>query len=277
MEQLGVAKLGREGVRAAKRAEGIGVPDGAFVHSQQFSEWVTDRLGARLAADGGMSLPALLELFGEFWIEQTLANPSFGAFLRSQGRSVREFMAKMDDFHLMLKNEMPGLQAPSFRCSSRSPSQPWEEDPERMASYESMVSDDGGASCDGGDRDERERTEREEDFMLHYWSVRPGLVPFVQGCVRKVARQLFDTEAVVEVQHQTSAKHINYTLFRVTTSRHPAAPAPHAVPTSQPEASVSAVGVVSLPPDISVAEEQEEQEGAGGAGGAGGAASSFMC
>lgn len=117
-----------------------GVEEEVFVANQGYADEVTYRLVD--AAARVLELPAeqVLHAFGEYWILET-ARVGYGAMMRAGGKSLREFLVNLPNFHTRVSMIFPHLQPPRFACSEVS----------------------------------------EHSLKLHYHTHRAGLLPFVLG------------------------------------------------------------------------------------------------
>ncbi|XP_068701770.1 guanylate cyclase soluble subunit beta-1-like isoform X4 [Montipora foliosa] len=88
----------------------------------------------------------------------------YDRILKVLGRNLRDFLCNLDALHDHLATIYPGMEAPSFRCTETS---------------------------DG-------------TLLLHYYSKRQGLEHIVIGLVKAVAKDMLNTEVVVNVQQSRS-------------------------------------------------------------------------
>ncbi|MBS0656922.1 MAG: heme NO-binding domain-containing protein [Verrucomicrobia bacterium] len=120
--------------------EKAGVDDELFVTNQGYPDELTYRLVE--VASSVLQLPAeqVLQAFGEYWILET-AQVGYGAMMRAGGKSLREFLVNLPNFHTRVSMIFPHLQPPRFGCTEITDS----------------------------------------SLELHYHTHRPGLLPFVLG------------------------------------------------------------------------------------------------
>lgn len=82
-------------------------------------EWTYKLIGA---ASEILALPAdaILEAFGEFWIQFT-EQEGYGHLLMASGRNLPEFLKRLDDMHAHLSLTYEGAKMPSFKCTEIGP------------------------------------------------------------------------------------------------------------------------------------------------------------
>ncbi|MEI8297041.1 MAG: heme NO-binding domain-containing protein [Pseudomonadota bacterium] len=117
-----------------------GVDVEVFISMDGYPDAITYQLVGAASEVLGEEVDKLLYAFGRHWVLDTAAQ-HYGHLLQSGGRSFREFLLALPNFHARVSLMMPQLVPPEFACS-----------------------------------DIGERT-----LHLHYRSQRPGLVPFVEG------------------------------------------------------------------------------------------------
>ena len=102
----------------------------------------------------GLDAGSILEMFGEQFL-LWCQESGYSKTLRLLGRSLQDFLTNLDALHDHLSIIYPQMDAPSFRCT-------------------------GGF--------------KKSEFLLHYYSDRPGLESIVMGIVKSVAREYYNTE-----------------------------------------------------------------------------------
>lgn len=123
-----------------------GVDVEAFVSNAPYPDEVTYALVGSASRILGMPAADILRAFGEFWILHT-ALESYGPMMRSSGRTAKEFLLRLPQFHTHVQLIYPDLKPPEFRCSDV----------------------------------------LEDSMLLHYSTGRPaGLEPFVEGLVQGI-------------------------------------------------------------------------------------------
>lgn len=113
-----------------------------FISNEGYPDEMTHRLVRAASEELGVTEPELLERFGMHWVLH--APRGYGEIMRSNGRTLREFLLNLPNLHTRVRLFLPHLRPPRFEC-----------------------------------HDESERSLR-----LRYFSPRVGLVPFVVGLLR---------------------------------------------------------------------------------------------
>lgn len=98
-----------------------GVEDEGFLAMRTYPDDVTYRLVGAASAELNLPAEAVLEAFGEFWVNQT-ATASYGDLMHLQGRTLPEFLQNLDQMHSRLALTFKEMRPPSFRCSDVTPS-----------------------------------------------------------------------------------------------------------------------------------------------------------
>jgi hypothetical protein len=128
-----------------------------FISIEPYPDEVTYRLIAAASEQLGLTKEDVLRALGEYWILET-ALKAYGPLMRAGGRTLKEFLLYLPQFHVHVLVMFPELRPPEFECSNVT----------------------------------------ENSLDLHYRSPRPpGLEPFVEGLIRGLAN-MFDTEAAIE-------------------------------------------------------------------------------
>ncbi len=118
-----------------------------FVSSQGYPDAVTYALVVATAERLQLTVAELLERFGVHWVVRT-AQDSYGDLMAAGGKTLRDFLIHLPDFHARVSLIFPHLKPPQFACS------------------------------DIGER----------SLRLHYRSHREGLAPFVVGLLRGLSQ-----------------------------------------------------------------------------------------
>ena len=113
-----------------------------FISLDSYPDEITYQLVAAASEILGEEVPHLLHGFGRHWVLNTAAQ-HYGHLLQAGGRSFREFLLALPNFHARIALIMPQLVPPEFACSD---------------------------VTDGA-------------LNLHYRSQRAGLAPFVEGLI----------------------------------------------------------------------------------------------
>lgn len=162
IEQMVCRDHGEAVWQAIKQEAGVEVE--AFVSNASYDDDITYRLVG--AASKVLETPAeqILSGFGEYWVLHT-ALESYGPLMRAHGRTAREFLLKLPQFHARVQMIFPELRPPEFDCTE--------------------VTDDS--------------------LLLHYFTPRPaGLEPFVEGLLKGIG-EMFGTPLTVRLVEDRSA------------------------------------------------------------------------
>ena len=145
VEDLVVTNFGEDKWEAIKAKAGIDID--VFISNEGYPDDITYRLVG--AAVEILDLPAdtVLAAFGEHWVLK-IAVPSYGALMKSGGRTFKEFLVNLPNFHTRIAMIYPKLEPPRFACSN--------------------ITDDS--------------------LHLHYMTHRPGLTAFVSGILQGLAK-----------------------------------------------------------------------------------------
>ena len=156
IEEMVVKNHGEKVWEDIKQKAGVDVE--VFVSSEGYSDDVT--YGLVGAASEVLQIPAeqILEAFGVYWVMET-AQRGYGDMMASGGKSLREFLINLPDFHSRLSMIFPHLSPPLFHCSAI------------------------------GDR----------SVTLQYRSHRPGLAPFVVGLFKGLGQAYSSPVTVTQI------------------------------------------------------------------------------
>lgn len=111
-----------------------------FVANEGYDDAITYQLVGATSEVLGLPAAEVLHAFGVHWVLHT-AREGYGQMMEASGRTLREFLLNLTNFHARVELIFPHLRPPVFRCS-----------------------DVEGRS-----------------LRLHYLSEREGLAPFVVG------------------------------------------------------------------------------------------------
>lgn len=114
IEQMVCRDHGEAVWQSIKREAGVEVE--AFVSNASYPDDITYRLVG--AASKVLQAPVedILSGFGEYWVLHT-ALESYGPLMRAHGKSAREFLLKLPQFHARVQMIFPELRPPEFECS----------------------------------------------------------------------------------------------------------------------------------------------------------------
>jgi hypothetical protein len=96
-----------------------GVEEDVFLSNESYPDALTYRLVGAASEVLGLPPEAILEAFGEHWIE--LAQSSYGELMTMHGRNLGEFLNNLPNFHTRVALLFPKLQPPRFTVSNETP------------------------------------------------------------------------------------------------------------------------------------------------------------
>lgn len=180
-EQLICSKFDVATWHRIKQRADCHVPDGGFVRHERYDDASTVALVVAASEELGMTVPAVLEVFGQYFMEFT-RNEGYENLLRCQGSTLRTWLANVNALHDHLEASLPdGFVKPVFWC-----------------------------------QDDNDNDDHDHCILLHYFSRRGSLLaPVVKGVVKEVARFHFDVEIEMqelELQDVDGAKYSTYVL-----------------------------------------------------------------
>lgn len=125
-----------------------GVEVDLFFGNESYPDDLTYRLVG--AASEVLQMPAerVLEAFGEHWVLHT-AQEGYGGLMGAAGKTLREFLINLPNFHTRVAMVFPKLQPPRFQVTDL----------------------------------------KESSLCLHYHTERQGLTPFVVGLLRGLGQR----------------------------------------------------------------------------------------
>jgi hypothetical protein len=91
------------------------VPD-TFLSLEGYPDDLTHRLVKAASAVLGLSPAAIMEAFGEFWVQYT-AREGYGELMDMSGDTLPEFLQNLDNLHARVGISFPQLKPPSFECN----------------------------------------------------------------------------------------------------------------------------------------------------------------
>ena len=113
VEGLVCSKFGEEKWELVKSR--AGVEEDVFLSNESYPDAMTYRLVGAASEVLGLPPEAILEAFGEHWIE--LARNSYGELMTMHGRTLGEFLTNLPNFHTRVALLFPKLQPPRFMVS----------------------------------------------------------------------------------------------------------------------------------------------------------------
>jgi hypothetical protein len=143
-----------------------------FISNEGYPDDYTYRLVAAASELSQTPAHEILEAFGQHWVLRT-ALEGYGELMAAGGKSLREFLVNLPNFHTRVVMIYPNLQPPRFEVSDA----------------------------------------RDHSLLLHYYSHREGLAPFLVGLVHGLGK-MFETPATV-TQKAWRAKGAAHDIFLV--------------------------------------------------------------
>ena len=145
VEELVVTNFGEDKWEAIKTKAGVDVE--VFISNEAYPDEITYKLVGAAVEVLGLPAEQILIAFGEHWVLKT-ASESYGPMMKAGGKSLKEFLVNLPNFHTRVAMIYPNLQPPRFECSDIT----------------------------------------EFTLKLHYFTHRPGLTSFVVGLVQGLGK-----------------------------------------------------------------------------------------
>jgi hypothetical protein len=142
--------------------------DHLFVSMESYPDELTYRLVQAASAVLGMSVPQVLQAFGEHWVLYT-AQEGYGEMLAMFGADLEQFLLNLDNLHSHVALTFPALRPPSLQVE--------------------RIPGEGNT------------------LLLHYRSERAGLAPMVVGLLRGLGRRFSQEIAVQQLDRQATDDH----------------------------------------------------------------------
>lgn len=165
VEEMVVSRFGQDTWEKIKARAGIEID--VFISNDPYPDDITYRLVG--AASEVLKLPAdkILEAFGEHWVLHT-AREGYGSLMKAGGKTLRDFLINLPNFHTRVTMIFPKLQPPKFTCTD---------------------------ICD-------------TSLNLHYQTHRPGLTPFAVGLIQGLGKMFNTAVKITVLQSTaTGATH----------------------------------------------------------------------
>lgn len=96
--------------------ERAGVNVEVFISNESYPDELTYALVGAASAELGAPAEDILHAFGEHWVLHT-AVEGYGGLMRAGGRTLREFLVNLPNFHTRVVMIYPKLRPPRFECS----------------------------------------------------------------------------------------------------------------------------------------------------------------
>lgn len=146
IEDMVISGHGEETWERIKEKAGVDVD--VFISSEGYSDDLTYALVGAASEVLGRPADEILSAFGVHWIMKT-AQGGYGDLMAAGGRTLREFLINLPQFHSRVSMIFPHLKPPHFDCTEVA----------------------------------------ERSLRLHYRSHRDGLAPFVTGLLHGLSQQ----------------------------------------------------------------------------------------
>lgn len=163
IEEMVVKNHGIDTWERIKEKAGVDVE--VFVSSEGYPDSVTYSLVGAASEVLGTPPSEIFEAFGIYWVVET-AQKGYGDMMASGGKTLREFLINLPDFHARVSMFFPHLAPPIFTCSATA----------------------------------------EKSVTLQYRSERPGLAPFVVGLFKGLGKAYATDVTVTQLVAKTDKK-----------------------------------------------------------------------
>lgn len=170
IEDLVVSGWGEEVWEQIREKAGVDVE--VFISNEGYPDEMTYALVGAASEVLGLAPNDVLEAFGVHWVLKT-SQHGYGDMMAAGGKTLKEFLVNLPDFHSRVSMILPHLAPPKFACT-----------------------------------DVEERSVR-----VHYQSHRGGLTPFVSGLMKGLGQLYSTPVTVVhDVQKSAGADHDEFVI-----------------------------------------------------------------
>jgi hypothetical protein len=145
IEELVIANFGNETWENVKLKSEIDID--YFISTEPYDDSITYKLAGAISHEMNMDISDVLINFGEWWILKT-GKEKYGTLLSTGGKSLKEFLINLPDFHTRIMLFYPKLTPPEFKTIVNS----------------------------------------ENEIEIHYYSKREGLQEFVRGLLQGLSK-----------------------------------------------------------------------------------------
>lgn len=169
VQEMVLEKFGPEAWEKIRDEAGV---DDVFIAMDQYPDEVTIKLVGAACKTLGAEAPAVLEMFGKYWVDFT--GKAYGDLFKMSGSTFLTFLQNLNSLHTRVAQMMPDLKPPSFSVTDQ----------------------------------------KDDTFVLHYHSCRPGLYPMIGGLLEGLGKRFNTT---VSCQHlRGAAEGLDHDEFLVT-------------------------------------------------------------
>jgi hypothetical protein len=114
IEDLVTTNFGEDQWEAIKAK--AGVDQEVFIGNESYPDETTYNLVGAAADVLGLPSQTILRAFGEHWVLKTAAE-SYGPMMKSGGKTLRDFLVNLPNFHTRVAMIYPKLEPPRFKCT----------------------------------------------------------------------------------------------------------------------------------------------------------------
>lgn len=114
IEDLVKTNFGDEKWEAVKVRSGIDID--YFISNEPYDDNITYQLAGAVSEEMNISVPEVLQAFGEWWVLKT-GKEKYGGLMEAGGQTLREFLINLPIFHNRIMLIYPKLTPPEFKVS----------------------------------------------------------------------------------------------------------------------------------------------------------------
>lgn len=114
IEELVKSNFGDEKWEAVKIRSGIDID--YFISNEPYDDEITYLLAGAVSEEMNISVPEVLQAFGEWWVLKT-GKEKYGGLMEAGGQTLREFLINLPIFHNRIMLIYPKLTPPEFKVS----------------------------------------------------------------------------------------------------------------------------------------------------------------
>jgi hypothetical protein len=114
IQDLVTENFGANEWEAIKGKSGVDVD--YFLSNEPYDDAITYKLAGAAAEVLGLSVGAVLNAFGEYWVLKT-SKEKYGGLMQAGGKNLKEFLVNLPVFHNRIMLMYPKLTPPEFKVS----------------------------------------------------------------------------------------------------------------------------------------------------------------
>ncbi len=114
IEDLVIENFGEQKWDAIKERSGVDVD--FFISNEPYDDDITYKLAGAVSEEMNITVSAVLESFGEWWVLRT-GKEKYGGLMEAGGNGLREFLVNLPVFHNRVMLIYPKLTPPEFKVS----------------------------------------------------------------------------------------------------------------------------------------------------------------